>query len=81
MTRPFIGSEALRSGEVTRHSLRRRFVALHPDVYAPPDVQITARERAYAAWLCPGARLRGLALVAEVARQLVRGRDPSWPPG
>lgn len=51
MTRPFIGSEALRSGEVTRHSLRRRFVALHPDVYAPPDVQITARERAYAAWL------------------------------
>lgn len=51
MTRPFIGSEALKSGEVTRHSLRRRFVALHPDVYAPPDVQITSRERAYAAWL------------------------------
>ncbi len=51
MTRPFIGSEALKSGEVTRHSLRRRFVALHPDVYAPPDVDLTAQNRAYAAWL------------------------------
>jgi hypothetical protein len=51
MTRPFIGSEALRSGEVTRHGLRSRFIKLHPDVYVAPDVNLTADGRAYAAWL------------------------------
>lgn len=51
MMRPFVGSEALTSGAVTRHGLRSRFVALHPDVYATPDCKMTAQERAYAAWL------------------------------
>jgi len=51
MMKPFIGSEAIRSGALTRRALRRRFVALHPDVYVPPEVDMTAQERAYAAWL------------------------------
>jgi len=55
---PFIGSEALASGTLTRHQLRSRFVAVHPDVYLPAGADLTARTRAYAAWLW--SRRRGV---------------------
>jgi hypothetical protein len=55
---PFLGSEALASGALTRHRLRSRFVALHPDVYRPPGTDLTAVQRAYAAWLW--SRRRGI---------------------
>jgi hypothetical protein len=51
MTRPFVGSEARASGALTRYQLRSRFVALYPDVYIPPDTELTAIQRTYAAWL------------------------------
>jgi hypothetical protein len=54
----FIGSEALESGALTRHRLRTRFVALYPDVYTSPDTNLTAEQRAYAAWLW--SRRRGI---------------------
>ncbi|OBB95432.1 hypothetical protein A5782_06645 [Mycobacterium sp. 852002-40037_SCH5390672] len=40
MREPFIGSEALAAGTVTRHRLRSRFVALHPDVYVAPGTEL-----------------------------------------
>jgi len=55
---PFIGSEALASGALTRHRLRTRFVALYPDVYTSLDSNLTAVQRAYAAWLW--SRRRGV---------------------
>ncbi|WP_156687928.1 hypothetical protein [Mycobacterium sp. Marseille-P9652] len=55
---PFIGSEAVASGIVTPYALRRRFVAIHPDVYIPAGVDLTARSRASAAWLW--SRRRGI---------------------
>jgi len=55
---PFIGSEALASGVLTRHRLRTRFVPLYPDVYTSPDANLTAVQRAYAAWLW--SRRRGV---------------------
>ncbi len=58
MGEPFIGSEALAAGAVTRHALRRRFVAIHPDVYFPRDKDLTAVTRARAAWLW--SRRRGV---------------------
>lgn len=58
MEEPFIGSEALASGALTRHRLRTRFVALYPDVYTQPDANLTAVQRAYAAWLW--SRRRGV---------------------
>ncbi len=58
MKEPFIGSEALASGVLTRHLLRTRFVALYPDVYVPPNANLTAVQRAYAAWLW--SRRRGV---------------------
>ncbi|OBK96374.1 DUF559 domain-containing protein [Mycobacterium sp. 1165178.9] len=51
MREPFIGSEALATGTLTRYRLRSRFVALHPDVYIAPGTELTATTRACAAWL------------------------------
>lgn len=48
---PFIGSEALAAGTLTRYRLRSRFIAIHPDVYLPRDEELTAVTRARAAWL------------------------------
>lgn len=48
---PFLGSEALASGLLRRHQLRAHFRRVFPDVYVGRDHQLTARERAIAAWL------------------------------
>jgi hypothetical protein len=36
---------------LTRHDLRTRYVKLHHNVYAPAVLELTALDRAYAAWL------------------------------
>ncbi len=51
MVEPFIGSEALAAGRLTRHRLRTDFVAVHQDVYVPRGTRPTAIMRAKAAWL------------------------------
>lgn len=51
MGEPFIGSEAVTSGALTPYALRSRFRAVHPDVYVPPHAEMTATQRAKAAWL------------------------------
>ncbi|ORA38235.1 hypothetical protein [Mycobacterium aquaticum] len=51
MGEPFIGSEALAAGHLTRHDLRTRFVAVHQDVYVARGTQPTAVLRAKACWL------------------------------
>jgi AbiEi antitoxin C-terminal domain len=55
---PFLGSEALADGRVTRNALRRQFVSLYPDVYVPRNVAVTAKVRAKACWLW--SRRRGV---------------------
>jgi hypothetical protein len=51
MEDPFIGSEAVAAGRLTRHALRRGFVALHQDVYVRRDADISPVLRAKACWL------------------------------
>ncbi|BBY27895.1 endonuclease domain-containing protein [Mycolicibacterium sediminis] len=52
MRDPFIvGTEALATGDVTRRDLRRRYTKVHRNVYAPNGVELTAIDRARAAWL------------------------------
>lgn len=58
MTDPFLGSEALAVGALTRYELRTRYVALHKDVYLPKDAELTAVLRAKACWL--RSRRRGV---------------------
>jgi hypothetical protein len=55
---PFIGSEALAAGQLSRHQLRTRYFALHQDIYVPNDLTITAAVRAKACWL--RSRRRGI---------------------
>ncbi|MEV0672535.1 hypothetical protein [Mycobacterium sp. NPDC050441] len=58
MGEPFIGSEALAAGRLTRYELRSRFVAVHQDVYVAKDTLPTAVLRAKACWL--RSRRRGV---------------------
>ncbi len=58
MGEPFVGSEAVASGTVTKYALRSRFVSIHPDVYVAADTDLTAGLRAHAAWLW--SRRRGV---------------------
>jgi hypothetical protein len=58
MQEPFVGSEAVASGTVTKYALRSRFVAIYPDIYVAADTELTAGLRAHAAWLW--SRRRGV---------------------
>jgi hypothetical protein len=58
MAEPFIGSEAVASGALTRYQLRSRFAAVYPDVYVPIGTNLTATSRARASWLW--SRRRGI---------------------
>jgi len=48
---PFIGSEALASGTISRYQLRTRYRAVLPNVYLSNDVQLSLELRIFAAWL------------------------------
>ncbi len=51
MTKPFIGSEALAAGVMSRGALRWNHTALHPDVYLENGARRDIDVNAYAAWL------------------------------
>lgn len=51
MAEPFLGSESIASGALTRSQLGTRYVRLFRDVYVNRDVQVTAALRAKAGWL------------------------------
>jgi hypothetical protein len=78
MDTPFIGREALDDGLLTRHQLRSRYVAVYPGVYVPAGAELTARQRAHAAWLW--SRRRGT-LAGRSAAALHRAKwlDPRAP--
>lgn len=63
---PFIGSEALAAGTLTRHKLRARYRPLFPNVYVPRPVQLSLDQRIAAAWLWSHrqATIAGLAAAA-----------------
>jgi hypothetical protein len=46
-----VASEALARGSLNRNDLRRRYVKVHRNVYTQPGVELTAHDRAIAAWL------------------------------
>jgi hypothetical protein len=51
---PFIGSEALACGAISRHRLRSRYRAVFPNVYLANDVEPSLELRIFAAWLWSG---------------------------
>jgi hypothetical protein len=56
MGRPFIGSEAVECGLLTKSQLETRYTRLFRGVYIDGDAEITAAVRAYAGWLWTGRR-------------------------
>lgn len=54
MADPFLGTEALRAGGLTRGQLRSRYTSVHPGVYLPNGVQRTLHVDIVAAWLWTG---------------------------
>ena len=69
MAEPFIGSEAVARGTLTRHELRTRFVAVHHDVYLSKQAELTAVVRAKACWL----RTRGHGILAGFSASALHG--------
>ncbi|MDG5769763.1 hypothetical protein P5W04_22320 [Mycobacteroides abscessus subsp. abscessus] len=74
---PFIGSAAIRRGELTRRRLARDFVALYRDVYVRRDLEMTARIRAQAAWLSTGATLVGTSAAAVLGTKWLNPNGPA----
>jgi hypothetical protein len=66
MDQPFIGSEALAGGALSRHQLRTRYRAVFPDVYLSKLSPLSLRHRISAAWLWSRrqATISGLAAAA-----------------
>ena len=78
MGEPFIGSEALAAGTLTRHQLRSRFIAVYQDIYVEKGTLPTAILRAKACWL--RSRRRGvLAGYSAAALHGARWIDPGLP--
>ncbi len=66
---PFIGTEALAAGEVSRHELRQYYRAIMPNVYMEKRLEPSLRQRAMAAWLWS----RREAVVAGAAASAMHG--------
>jgi very-short-patch-repair endonuclease len=66
---PFIGTEALASGALTRYELRRHYRAIMPNVYLDKRVQPSLHQRAVGAWLWSGRE----AVVAGLAASALHG--------
>jgi hypothetical protein len=77
--RPFIGTEALARGTVTRRTLRSQCEPVHRNVYMPKGVELTAVTRAEAAWLWSGrqATTAGLSAAALYGTQWIDPRLPA----
>ncbi|MEE2855318.1 MAG: DUF559 domain-containing protein [Actinomycetota bacterium] len=69
MEEPFVGSEVLRCGALSRHQLRTRYRAVFPDVYISNDAMLSLDLRITAAWLWSGGR----AVIAGAAAAFLHG--------
>jgi very-short-patch-repair endonuclease len=66
---PFVGTEAVAAGVVTRHEFARRYYPIYRNVYIPRGQQVTPAQRARAAWLWS----RRQATVVGVSAAAMRG--------
>lgn len=67
----FLGTEAIVSGQLTEHELRRWHRCVYPDVYVPKSADLSLRDRAWAAWLWSKRR----AVVAGIAAAALHGSN------
>ena len=74
---PFLASEALKRGAVTRNELRTRYRAVFRDVYIDRGAELTPAAKARAAWLSTGATLAGLSAAAVLGTKWLDGAAPA----
>ena len=74
---PFLGSAALRRGELTRNDLRTRFRPIFRDVYIGRDADVTPAVKARAAWLSTGATLCGVSASAVHGTKWLDPQNPA----
>jgi very-short-patch-repair endonuclease len=76
---PFVGTEALARGTVTRRTLQSRCDSVYRNVYVPRGTELTAAMRAEAAWLWSGrqATAAGLSAAALYGTKWIDPRRPA----
>ncbi|HEV7579923.1 MAG TPA: hypothetical protein VGO77_05855, partial [Mycobacterium sp.] len=70
-TGPFVGTDAVRAGAWTERELRRSCQRIYRDVYQRRGSELTARDRAVAAWLWSGKE----AVVAGISAAALLGAE------
>jgi hypothetical protein len=73
-----VAKEVLANGSVTRRDLNRLYTKVHRNVYAQAGVELTARDRARAAWLWSGraATLVGHSAAAQLGSKWIPADAP-----
>jgi hypothetical protein len=74
---PFLGSDALKRGAVTRSQLRTRYRRVFRDVYIDREAELTPAAKARAAWLSTGATLAGQSAAAVLGTKWLNGTAPA----
>ena len=76
---PFIGTEVLSTHMLSEHTIRTRYVQIYPGVYVPRSGQVSARQRAVAAWLWSRRRgvVAGLSAAATLGTKWIDGDVPA----
>ncbi|BBZ30544.1 hypothetical protein MMAD_48390 [Mycolicibacterium madagascariense] len=76
---PFLGAEALANRLIPERAMRASYQPVYPDVFVPRGVELTARQRAEAAWLWSGRRgvVAGSSAAAMLGAQWVDGGQPA----
>lgn len=79
ITSPFVGSEALAEGLISERAMRRMCTPVYPNIYMDRAVDISARQRATAAWLWSKRRgiVAGLSAAAVLGSKWVDGSAPA----
>lgn len=78
-TRLIVASEQLASGNLTRRDLMRSYTKIHRNVYSKKGVELTATDRARAAWLWSGrtATLSGYSAAAMLGARWIPPHAPA----
>lgn len=76
---PFLGSEALAAGLVSRYELDTRHEMIHRDVYIPRGAAMTPVDKAVGAWLWTGRRgvVAGLSAAALHGSRWINADEPA----
>jgi very-short-patch-repair endonuclease len=79
MSKLFLATEALAADQVTRRELAHRYTKVHRNVYTPRGLELTAADRAVAAWMWSGrtATVAGLSAAALLGSKWVPADVPA----